>query len=198
MNTQSRVKPVKLATYDDVLAAPPHMVAEVLNGELHLHPRPLWQHGNATSVLGSDINSAFQRGRGGPGGWWITIEPEIHLGSQIVVPDIAGWRKERLPGGPVGPFATIAPDWVCEVLSPSTRTHDLTTKREIYGQHGVGHLWFVDPDAKTLEAFALRDGAWVLIAALSGEADVSVAPFDAITFPLGELWAPDPPEADET
>ena len=198
MNTQTQVKQVKPATYEDVLAAPEHMVAEVLNGELHLHPRPLWQHGNASTILGADINAAFQRGRGGPGGWWITIEPELHLGTDILVPDIAGWRKERLPGGPVGAYATIAPDWVCEILSPSTRKHDLTTKRDIYGEHGVGHLWFVDPDARTLEAFALREGLWVLIAALGGEADVSVEPFDAITFPLGGLWVPDPPKEEAT
>jgi len=184
------IKPLANATYEDVLAAPPHMVAELIYGVLHTQPRPAMPHALAGSNLGSEINPAFQKGRGGPGGWWIIDEPEVHLGEQVLVPDIAGWRRETMPDYPETAFVTTVPDWVCEVLSPSTREFDLTDKREIYGDYGVKHIWFVDPDARTLEAFEHKEGAWVLIAALRGEADVAVAPFDAISFSLSDLWPP--------
>ena len=133
---------------------------------------------------------AFQKGSGGPGGWWILIEPEVHLGDDVFVPDVVGWRRERLPVFPKDDaFATLAPDWVCEVLSPSTRTFDLTTKRAAYAAHGVEHLWLIDPEALTLEAFRLVAGAWTLTAALAGDAEARVAPFDAIAFSLADLWA---------
>jgi Uma2 family endonuclease len=177
------------ATYQDVLDAPPGMVAELIRGALHLQPRPRPKHSRAITVLGAEVQTSFGRGRGGPGGWVILIEPELHLGAEVVVPDLAGWRRERLPTLPDEVGIAVAPDWVCEVLSPSTRTYDLTEKREVYAEHGVGWLWFVDPAARTLEGFALRDGAWVLIAALHDDAEVRVPPFDAVGFGLGALWS---------
>jgi Uma2 family endonuclease len=177
------------ATYQDVLDAPPGMVAELIRGALHLQPRPRPKHSLASSSLGGELDGPFQKGRSGPGGWWILDEPELHLGAEVLVPDLAGWRRERLPTLPDEVGIAVAPDWVCEVLSPGTRTYDLTEKRDVYGEHGVGWLWFADPAARTLEAFALRDGAWVLIAALHDDAEVRVAPFDAVAFPLGVLWA---------
>jgi Uma2 family endonuclease len=176
------------ATYQDVLDAPEHMVAELIRGALHLQPRPAPRHSRATSSLGMEIGSPFDRGRGGPGGWWILDEPELHLGEDVLVPDVAGWRREHMPTLPTAAWLERAPDWACEVLSPGTRRIDLTDKREICGASGVGHLWLVDPVDRTLEAFELREGQWVLIAALAGEAEVRVAPFDAVTFPLGALW----------
>jgi len=177
------------ATYQDVLDAPPHKVAEVTYGVLHMQPRPAMPHARASSILGMELGSPFDRGTGGPGGWWIVFEPELHLGDDILVPDLAGWRRETLPVYPDAAYCTVAPDWVCEVLSPSTRRLDLTDKREIYAREGVSHIWFIDPDARTLEAFRLGDeDQWILIASLSGNAPVSVAPFDAISFPLGSLW----------
>ena len=117
------------------------------------------------------------------------MEPELHFGDDVLVPDIAGWRRERMPVFPSVPWLELAPDWACEVLSPSTRRIDLIEKREIYGEAGVGHLWFVDPIERTLEAFALRDAAWVLVTALRDDAEVKVAPFEAVGFPLSALWA---------
>lgn len=178
----------KPATYQDVLDAPPNMVAELVNGALHLQPRPRARDGLAGSRLGMEVGGPFDRGRGGPGGWWIIDEPELHLSDDVVVPDLAGWRRERMPEFPDTAAIDQAPDWVCEVLSPSTRQFDLTEKRAIYLREGVAHLWFVDPNARTLEAFLLKDGAWLLTAALKDDDDVSVAPFEAIEFSLSALW----------
>lgn len=179
------------ATYQDVLDAPPNMVAEIVRGALHLQPRPAMPHGFAGSSLGMEIGGPFQKGRGGPGGWWIVDEPELHLGDEVVVPDLAGWRRERMPRFPRTAFVTLAPDWVCEVLSPSTRGLDVGPKRAIYREHGAGWLWLVDPDARSLEAFALRDGAWVEIGTLTGADEVRMPPFDAVGFPLAALWPED-------
>ena len=176
------------ATYRDVLDAPPHMVAEVLAGTLHTHPRPASRHAWASSVLGGELVGPFGRGRGGPGGWWIVFGPELHLGADIVVPDLAGWRRGTMPEYPDAAYFGTAPDWACEVLSPSTRRTDRNEKRAIYAREGVQHLWFVDPDARTLEAFGLRGGRWVLHAALAGDDPVSLPPFGAIGFPLDALW----------
>jgi Uma2 family endonuclease len=187
MNTQARAG--RPATYQDVLDAPPNMVAEIVRGALHLHPRPSPRHGHASSTLGVELGSPFGQGRGGPGGWWILDEPELHLGADVLVPDLAGWRRERMPALPQTAWFDLAPDWACEVLSPGTRRLDLTDKRAAYAAAGVGWLWLVDPLARTLEAFALLDGAWTLIAALGDDAEVRVAPFDAISFPLAGLWA---------
>ena len=175
------------ATYRDVLEAPPHLVAEIVAGTLHTHPRPAPRHARASSALGAKIGDPFDYG-GGPGGWWILDEPELHLADDILVPDIAGWRRERMPEFPDTAFFTLAPDWVCEVLSPSTRDLDRHGKRPVYAREGVRHLWFVDPAARDLEAFELREGAWVLIAALRDNDAVSVPPFEAVSFPLDALW----------
>ena len=176
------------ATYQDVIDAPPRMVAELAHGALHLHPRPASRHARASSLLGVELGGPFDKGRDGPGGWRLLDEPELHLGEDVLVPDLAGWRRERMPEFPDVPWFELAPDWVCEVLSPGTRRLDLTDKRDIYGASGVLHLWFVDPHAKTLEVFGRRENAWMLVAAFGGEDAVRAAPFDAIEFPLSALW----------
>ena len=186
MNTQPMTRP---ATYQDVLDAPPHMVAEIVRGALHLQPRPAPRHAHTTSILGGAFTGPFGQGRGGPGGWWILDEPELHLGPDVLVPDIAGWRRERMPALPTVAWFEIVPDWVCEVLSPGTRRLDLTDKRDIYGASGVRHLWLIDPLARTLEAFELRAGAWTLAAALRDDEEVRLPPFDAVAFALSDLWA---------
>ena len=180
--------PTRRATYQDVLDAPAHRVAEIVDGTLYTHSRPAMPHALASSRLGGELTGPFDRGRGGPGGWWIIDEPELHLGEEIVVPDLAGWRRERMPDYPDTAYVSLAPDWVCEVLSPSTRRLDLHGKRPVYAREGVGHLWLVDPADRTLEAFELRDGYWVLIASAKDDDPISIRPFDAITFSLGDLW----------
>ena len=176
------------ATYQDVLDAPPHKVAEIIAGTLHLQPRPAARHAWAGSAIASKLFDPFHHAPEGPGGWWIVAEPELHLSEDILVPDFAAWRRETMPVYPDTAFFQIAPDWICEVLSPSTRRHDLTSKRDAYARERVSHLWFADPDARTLEAFELREGVWSLIAALADNATVSLPPFHAISFALGALW----------
>ena len=178
------------ATYADIEALPPHVVGEIAFGALHTHPRPAPRHGHAAIELQLEIGGPFRRGRGGPGGWIFQPEPELHLGPHIVVPDIAGWRRERMPQLPETAHFEMAPDWLCEVLSPSTRRFDRTEKLAIYATYEVKHCWLVDPDARTLEVLALTGGKW-LIAATFKDADmVTAPPFDVHTFALDVLWAP--------
>ena len=176
------------ATYQDVLDAPAHQVAEIIDGTLYTHPRPAMPHALASSSLGDELVGPFGKGRGGPGGWWIIDEPELHLSEEIVVPDLAGWRRERMPDYPDTAYVTLAPDWGCEVLSASTRRHDLHEKRPVYAREGVGYLWLIDPADRTLEAFELHERQWLLIASAKDDDPVSIRPFDAITFNLGDLW----------
>ena len=177
------------ATYQDVLDAPAHQVAEIIDGTLYTHPRPAPPDTIASSVLGGELNPPFHRGRGGPGGWWILDEPELHLGDDILVPDLTGWPRERMPERPDTAYFTLAPDWACEVLSTSTRRLDLHGKPPVYARDHVAHLWLIDPTDHTLDAFDLRDGEWRLIASAKDDEPVSIRPFDAITFNLGALWS---------
>ena len=197
MNTKVRKQAADIqprpATYQDVLDAPEHMVAEVIAGTLYTQPRPAMGHARARSGLGMKIGPPFGYGDGGPGGWWIIYEPEVHLGDDILVPDLVGWSRETMPEYPdAAAYCTVAPDWACEVLSPSTRRIDLTGKRPIYAREGVSYLWLVEPTDRTLEAFELKDGLWSLIATAKDSDPVSIPPFDAITFNLGDLWPPAP------
>ena len=176
------------ATYQDVLDAPAHRVAEIVDGTLYTQPRPAMPHARASSSLGVKIGGPFDYDAGGPGGWWIIDEPELHLDEDILVPDLAGWRRERMPDYPDAAYVTLAPGWVCEVLSPSTRKLDLHGKRPIYAREGVEHLWLVDPADRTLEALELREGHWVLTATAKDADPVCIRPFDAVTFSLGDLW----------
>ena len=171
-----------------MLDAPAHQVAEIIGGTLHTHPRPAMPHALASSYLNDELVGPYGKGRGGPGGWWIVFEPELHLGEEIVVPDLAGWRRERMPEYPQTAYVTLAPDWTCEVLSPSTRRVDLQEKRPVYAREGVAYLWLVEPTDRTLEAFELRGGEWVLIGCAKDDEPGSIRPFDAITFSLGDLW----------
>jgi Uma2 family endonuclease len=183
-----RPKPQR-ATYADVLAAPPHMIAEIIDGELRLSPRPAGWHSSVASSLGEELGPPFKRGRGGPGGWLILDEPELHLGEDILVPDLAGWRRERMPHVPDQAYFTLAPDWICEVLSPSTEKTDRAEKLAIYAAAGVMHAWLVHPRNRTLEAMRLHEGKWLTLAVHRDDQKVRVEPFDAIELELSVLWA---------
>ena len=186
------------ASYQDVLDAPERLVAEIVDGVLHTHPRPTLLHSYAHTSLVAGLRHHFGRGGGnGAGGWLILFEPELHLGEDILVLDIAGWRRERMPAPPDTAYATVAPDWVCEILSPSTRALDQGAKRDSYAREGIAHLWFVDPEAQTLEVFELREGHWTLLETATGEAEVSPPPFSAVPFKLGDLWWPATSESSE-
>ncbi len=182
------------ATYEDLVALPANMVGQIIAGELIALPRPANDHAVTSSTLGSDIHGAFQRGRGGPGGWWIVFEPELHLGRDVLVPDLAGWRHSRLPVVPREPYFTLAPDWVCEVLSPSTAGLDRVRKKHIYAREGVEYVWLVDPVGLTLEAFQLRNGQWLELGSWSGNDRVRAGPFEAIELELEALWLPEAPQ----
>jgi Uma2 family endonuclease len=186
---------LKRATYEDVLNAPEHQVAEILDGELFLSPRPAPRHSVACSEL-HDALAPFGEGHDGPGGWRILFEPEVHFGDQVVVPDLAGWRGERLRTIPDTAFFSLPPDWVCEVLSPSTERIDRGRKLRIYADAGVGHAWLVNPVERTLEVLRLRDGAWTIVAVCTGSDAVCVEPFDAIELALGRLWVDSPGSPD--
>lgn len=178
------------ATYEDLLAVPEPMIAEIINGVLHTQPRPASAHARAASRLGGELMGPFDRGRGGPGGWIILDEPELHLRGEVLVPDLAGWRRSRMPEMPHTPAFELAPDWVCEVLSASTAATDRAEKMPIYATEKVVHVWLVDPIAKTLEVFCLGDERrWVVLGTWREEALVRAAPFDAIELELGALWA---------
>lgn len=177
------------ATYDDLCQVPDRFLAQIVHGQLHVHPRPAPKHALAASIVGGKLVPKFHDDDGGgPGGWWILFEPELHLGMDILVPDFAGWRRERMPALPDTAYFDLAPDWVCEVLSPSTARLDRVEKLALYAIHGVAHAWLIDPDAKTLEVFALVDSKWRLETALAEDAEVCAVPFDAIAFSLASLW----------
>lgn len=176
--------------YAQLLDLPETLVGELIGGELHTQPRPSGPHASASSVLGMDIGGAFHRGRGGPGGWWILDEPEVHFirDTEVLVPDLAGWRRERMPNLPRDHRFEVAPDWVCEVLSPSTVKKDRVLKMKVYARHGVAHLWLVDPLARTLETYVLREGQWTVAGLYTDAEDVRAAPFEAVTLALGDWW----------
>lgn len=180
---------VRSATYEDLFGLPEYMVGEVIGGRLVTHRRPPPRQAVAGSALGAVIGEPYDHGRDGPGGWWIIDEPELHLDRDILVPDLAGWRRERMPKLPETAWFELPPDWVCEILSPSTAKVDRAEKLPIYARHGVKHAWLVDPDLRTLEVFENRAGQWLLLIVLENAAAVSQAPFDATSFALDVLWA---------
>ncbi len=177
------------ATYADVLALPPHLVGEVLAGDLYTSPRPRLRHARAAAWLDRRLGPPFDDGVGGPGGRWILVEPELHFGAEIVVPDLAGWRKERLPEFPDVAYLELAPDWVCEVLSPSTERIDRGLKMRTYAREGVKHLWLLNPEARTLEVLRLQGENWLVSAVHSGDEAIRVEPFREIELDLVSLWS---------
>lgn len=179
----------KLATYEDLYNIPENMIGEIISGELIATPRPAPRHMNVVTSLGGEIWPPYQRGRGGPGGWIFLIETEVQLGEDIVVPDFAGWRKERLPTTKLEyNWIPVAPDWVCEVLSPSSFRNDKVRKMPKYAHYGVGHIWLIDPVAMTIDAYRLESGRWVLLASFSEKDKMRVEPFQEVEISLEDLW----------
>jgi len=189
-------EPLRRATYADLEAVPAHRVAELMRGVLHTFPRPAPRHARTSSRLGMKLGGSFDMGDSGPGGWQILDEPELHFPDptapgeiDAVVPDLAGWRVERMPELPETAYFTLAPDWICEVLSPSTAAFDRDEKMPLYAREGVRHAWLVDPIARTLEVFVLgAEGRWVLAGVHRDAARVRAEPFDAIELDLAVLW----------
>jgi Uma2 family endonuclease len=182
-------KPLKKgATYDDLARVPEHYVAEMFDGELYASPRPALPHARAAVVLVGKLGDSFDFGDG-PGGWLLLAEPELHFGNDVLVPDLAGWRRERLPSTPNEPYLTLVPDWICEVLSPSTEYIDRGKKLRIYAREGVSHAWLVDPLRHTLEVLALKAGNLARIEEHRGDDSVRALPFDAVALDLQALWS---------
>lgn len=181
---------VRRATYEDVLNAPPNMIAQVVFGVLHTHGRSI-PHASVSSNLGGMLAGPFRQREGGPGGWALLDAPELHLGDEpdIVVPDLAGWRRERMPHVPRAAFVELAPDWVCEVLSPSTQKLDRADKMQVYLREQVRHVWLVDPLEQIVEVYRLDGDAWIRAAIHHGAGRVRVEPFDAVELDLADLWA---------
>jgi Uma2 family endonuclease len=182
----------KQATYEDLLALPETWVGELVAGEMLASPRPAARHALVASALGAELLGPFQRGRGGPGGWWILYEPELHLGQEVLVPDLAGWRRTRMPVPPDQAFFSLAPDWVCEILSPSTAGFDRVRKMPVYLRERVGHVWLIEPLNRTLEVFQNENERWVLVGNHAGDQRVRAAPFEAVELELEALWMPGP------
>ena len=181
------MKPLKKgATYEDLRDVPDHYVAEMFDGELYASPRPAVPHARAATVLTAKLSDPFDRS--GPGGWVLLVEPELHFGNDVLVPDLAGWRRERVPKLPADAFMTLAPDWICEVVSPSTESIDRGKKLHIYAREGIAHAWLLDPLRQTLEVLSLESGKWTELDTHEGTMIVRVPPFDAIELELGALW----------
>lgn len=184
-------KPAKAeepATYEDVLAAPDNLVAELIHGILYTQPRPAVPHSQAATVLGEELGPPFRRGKGGPGGWIFLDGPELHLGPNVLVPDLAGWRRDSMPVLPADAYLTVRPDWLAEVLSQGTRRGDRALKLPLYAEAGTSHVWLIDPDARTLEVFRLDGSTYRLVVTFAGDEPVHAEPFDAIALELGALW----------
>ena len=191
MRAMARVPPFdRKATYADLEKVPETHVAEMVGGDLYATPRPALRHAGAASALGVLIGHPFGTHRSSPGGWWILDEPELHFGWDVLVPDLAGWRRERMPVIPDAAYTSLPPDWVCEVLSPSTETFDRERKLGVYAREGVPHAWLIDPVERRLEVLRLERGAWTPVATHRGTDAVRAEPFDTVELVLERLWPP--------
>ena len=177
------------ATYQDLYKIPDNATGEIIDGEIIVTPRPSRKHVICTTALGAAVTAPYQFGQGnGPGGWIFAIEPEIGLGEQIMVPDLAGWKRERFPVEEDHNWISAVPDWVCEILSPSTFRTDKVKKMPVYAHHGVGHIWLIDPVAMTMDVFRLESGKWVLLVSFAENDKLRAEPFQEIEIDLEALW----------
>jgi Uma2 family endonuclease len=194
MTDTLELPPPGQATYADLEALPERYVGELIDGTLYAQARPALPHAQAASALGGLLMGTFGRrfgnnGDGGqPGGWWILDEPELHFGADVLVPDIAGWRRERMPEVPDVPWFELAPDWVCEVASPSTRRIDRSLKLDLYHRAGVEHVWLVEPEDRFIEVYRRTEEGWLLVGHHAGDDEPRIEPFEAMPLMLAELW----------
>jgi Uma2 family endonuclease len=187
----------KPVSYEDIEALPPGWVGEIVAGELYSSPRPAVGHQRASWKLGAVLATQVEQTQTGPGGWWFMAEPELHFEPNVLVPDIAGWRRERVPEppDPETPWLTSPPDWLCEILSPSTRSLDRVRKMPVYHREGVQHAWLIDPVRRTLEVYGRGKNGWVRTALYGGNTVIREAPFETVPLDLGLLWSPGPSSA---
>jgi Uma2 family endonuclease len=178
------------ATYADLERLPANMVGELIDGVLYASPRPRTRHARAAGRAFVDLTGPFDRQRSGPGGWHLLIEPELRLGTATLVPDIAGWRRERMAEIPDVPYLELAPDWVCEVISPSTGRLDRGPKMDTYASAGVGHLWLLDPEQRTLETYRREPDGWKRLRTFVDDEAVRAEPFDAVELSMVSWWLP--------
>jgi Uma2 family endonuclease len=190
---RAMAEPKRRATYEDLMQVPDTKIAEIIDGELIVSPRPASPHTYAATIIGVDVAGPFHRDPSdpdGPGGWWVALEPELHFSDDVLVPDWAAWRRTRMPVFPNVPYFTLTPDWVCEVISPSTGRIDRSRKMRIYAREGVAHLWFVDPLQHTVEVYRLEAGRWVVIVTHAGDESARIEPFEAAEMQLARWWPP--------
>lgn len=179
----------KLPTMDDLYALPREIKGEIIEDVLYTFPRPRARHQRTILEMGTDLGGSFQRGRGGPGGWWILPEPGIELpNTPEISPDLAGWRRERLPELPEDEPLRVVPDWVCEILSPSTRRHNLLIKKPYYAKIGVPYHWIVDREARTVAAYRLESGRWLELGLYGDETEARIEPFDQVPLDVSAWW----------
>jgi len=178
--------------YESLEALPEGVTGEILDGQLHTQPRPTGPHAHAAIQLDRSVGRGYGDGIDGPGGWWILIEPEVHFvyDTEVTVPDLAGWRRQRMPYIPEGHRFEVIPDWVCEILSPSTASKDREVKMPLYARYGVPYAWLIDPGEQTLDVYRLDDGTWVESGVFSGNDQVAAPPFEAVSIELGLFWPP--------
>jgi Uma2 family endonuclease len=190
VSTSSLVRKLgRPATYADLQALPEGVKGEIIDGELFVQPRPRPAHARAATTIVSDIQGPYDLGRGGPGGWWILAEPGVELPrSPEFSPDVAGWRRDRLPELPEDSSIQVVPDWICEVLSPKTRAYDFLKKRPFYAQVGVSWLLYVDVDARTVTVSRLVEGSWLEVAVHGEDEKVRLEPFKDVELDLALWW----------
>lgn len=177
------------ATYEELCGLADNVVGEIVDGELFASPRPAPLHANAKSCVGFDL-AGFHLPGDEPGGWWLLDEPELHLRGDVLVPDLAGWRRERMPRLPATSAFELVPDWVCEVLSPSTARLDRLKKMAAYAEHGVPYAWLVDPLAKTVEVYRLHEGHWLQLT-VAHEGEQRLPPFEVVALDPSRWWLED-------
>jgi hypothetical protein len=177
------------ATYADIDALPEHTTGELIDDVLYTQGRPALPHALVASGLVAQLDSTFGFGGNGPHVFLFAIEPELHLGDDVLVPDLAAWRAERLPPqSRRGAFTSVAPDWLAEIASPSTSIRDRRVKMPAYARHGVDPLWLVAPTEGCLEAYQRLDDRWLVLGTWSDDTDARIPPFDAVPIDLGSVW----------